>query len=106
MPHDTPSESYLIDVSSADLYGTDTVPTAVEISSMENWSKGVCYAPWYTASYRVPGLPRWKLGCSSAEEVRSAVKSSGGEKYPCIKRITRRTDQMNQIDHLDANRRY
>ena len=43
-PNDTSSESSLQNVSNADLFGTDTIPTAVEISTMEKTAqRGVTY---------------------------------------------------------------
>ena len=43
VPNGTSSESSRRDVSSADLFGTDNGPTvwSVEISTMENWPRGV-----------------------------------------------------------------
>ena len=47
IPNDASSESSRRDVFNYDLFGIDTIPTAVEISSMENRLRGVvivCYA--------------------------------------------------------------
>ena len=57
IPIDTSSESSRRDVSNASLLGIDTIPTAVETSTMENRPRGVRYSPSCTVLFRSPTLP-------------------------------------------------
>ena len=55
--NDTSSESPQRDVCNADLFGTDTAPTAVEVSTMENRSRGTWYVI-YTVLYGTTWLQK------------------------------------------------